>query len=89
MKNQIVNVILGTKNKKFTVHIRYFKGEERLSEDHAFSAKEPKKVLECLEEVAKRFKGISNVLTSSSMDFPTEEKVSYKQVTALWKVLED
>ena len=85
--NPLMNVIFGTDSGKFTLNFAWFKGSKRTWKKFSFPADKPKECLPILEKMVKAHGKLTNILTSSSMDFPEEESVTRKQVDALWAEL--
>jgi len=83
MPNHATNIILGTDEGKFTVT---FRNPKHVFVKKSFAAENPESVLDYCRKLAKRY-DILHVLTSSSMDFPEEEKVTRKQVEKLYEKL--
>ena len=87
MTDNMMNVIFGTDNGKFTLNFAWFQGKSRQWKKFSFPANKPKECLPLLEKMVKLHGKINCVLTSSSMDFCEEENVTPTQVNALWKEL--
>ena len=84
----MMNVIFGTDKGHFTLHFCWFnKKGERVKSNAEFPACQPEKCLPILKKMVKLHGKITNILTSSSMDFPEEEKVTRIQVDKLWEML--
>ena len=86
-KDNLMNVIFGTDNGKFTMNFAWFQGKNRKWKKFAFPADNPKECLPILEKMVKAHGKLTNILTSSSMDFPEEENVTHAKVDKLWETL--
>ena len=86
-KAPLMNVIFGTDDGKFTLNFAWFKGNKRVWKKFSFPADQPNKCLPILQQMVKLHGKLTNILTSSSMDFPEENNVTRKQVKALWDEL--
>jgi hypothetical protein len=89
MKDNLMNVIFGTDTGKFTLHFAWMdnKARRRKHLNFNFPADKPKECLPILQKMVKAHGKITNILTSSSMNFCEEEGVTRKQVNALWTEL--
>lgn len=83
----LMNVIFGTDTGKFTLNFAWTQGKSRKWKKFSFSADKPKECLPIIKKMVKEHGKLSNLLCSSSIDFPEEEGVTKKQVDALWAEL--
>lgn len=83
----MMNVIIGTANRHFTLNFAWFDGDKRVWKKYRFPANKPKECLPILEKMVKLHGKLTTLLTSSSMDFPEENNVTREQVQALWNEL--
>lgn len=78
-----MNIIFGTDDGQFVVTFMLRPKPVKKK----FPAAKPKLVLPWIEEMVKRHGKIDHAMSSSSMDFPEENDVTRKQVSALYKTL--